>query len=267
MPRPSLLRLAALITGGAAVVALAVAPSTLGAARSGERVELASYPTNAGKIYRWGNAQWSDDFIGPVKKMWAQNKPGLIDDQHGMLTLNGTGHSGTVAATLTGHGRTVGRWEARVRAEQYSRGHTPFKVVWELIPTGAYHCGARSIVLASYPLGGSRAHMAVHNGRSQFTAAKKRDLSAGPFHTYAVEVTKSHVSWFVDTHVIRTERRPQALSGAELKVRFRLVAQGGHRMDPGRMQMDWVRYYSLQRKNARSIDAPAMQRSSYAAAC
>src|SRR4051812_29774356 len=129
MPRPSLLRLAALITGGAAVAALAVAPTTT-PSRSGDRVELASYPTNAGKIYRWGNAQWADDFIGPVKKMWSRNKPGLVDDQHGMLTINGTAHSGTVGATLTGHGRSVGRWEARVRAEQYSRGATPFKVVW-----------------------------------------------------------------------------------------------------------------------------------------
>jgi hypothetical protein len=230
-------------------------------------VALAAYPTNAGKIFRWGNAQWADDFVGPVKRSWHQNRPRLIRNQHGMLTINGTAHSGTVAATLRGHGRTVGRWEARVRAEQYSGAHTAYKVVWELVPIGAYHCGARSIQLADYRLGRHRAHVGVHNGRAYFAAAKRLDLSAGPFHTYAVEVTRRHVAWFVDTHVIRTERRPAALSGATFKVRFRLVATPGARMNPGRMQMDWVRYYTLDRPNARSIDAPAMRRLTYHRAC
>src|SRR6476469_4982958 len=187
MPRPRTVRLAALLSGAVAVTALLVAPHTGHAPRADERVELASYPTNAGKIYRWGNAQWADDFIGPVKKMWSINHRRLVRNQHGMLTINATRSSGTVAATVAGHGRRVGRWEARVRAEQYTRRYTPYKVVWELIPTGAYHCGAKSIVLAQYPLGSHRAHVFVRNGSMQFTAAKRRDLSAGPFHTYAVE--------------------------------------------------------------------------------
>ena len=64
------------------------------------------------------------------------------------------------------------------------------------------------------------------------------------------------MSWFVDTHVVMTERRPAALTGATYAARFRLVGTPGAQMNPGRMQMDWVRYYSLARPNARSIEAP-----------
>jgi hypothetical protein len=33
------------------------------------------------------------------------------------------------------------------------------------------------------------------------------------------------------------------------------------------MQMDWMRYYTLERPNAKSIEAPALTQSTYAAAC
>lgn len=261
MSRTSLLRLASLAAGVAALSAGLVAPRPgLDAgpdSQAAARLVSTTYPTNAAKIFRWGNAQWYDDFISPVKPMWSVNRPSLVRDQHGMLTINATATSGTVSATLTGHGRRYGRWEARVRAEQYRADHTPYHVVWELIPTTGYHCGARSIVLADYALGRSRANMYLRNlPHAQFTASKSLDLRPGPFHTYAVEVTDTHISWFVDTHVLRTERRAAARTGATYTVRFRLVGTPGASMNPGRMQMDWVRYYTLARPNARSISAP-----------
>jgi len=270
MPRTTPVRLAAALVGLAAVAALTVpgrpAPSTAPV----RPVASSTYPTNAAKIFRWGNAQWYDNFISPVKKMWSVNKPRLVRDQHGMLTINATATSGTVSATLTGHGRRYGRWEARVRAEQYSSKAAPYHVVWELIPTlsANYHCGARSIVLADYALGTGTANMYLRNTPStQLTARKALTLGPGPFHTYAVEVTADHISWFVDTHVLMTERRDVARTGATYKVRFRLVGQDGVKMNPGRMQMDWVRYYTLERKNARSIEAPQATLGAYDDAC
>jgi hypothetical protein len=41
----------------------------------------------------------------------------------------------------------------------------------------------------------------------------------------------------------------------------------GAKMNRGRMQMDWMRYYTLDRKNAQSIEAPALTQSTYAPAC
>ena len=260
MPLLRPLRRAAVLTAVAALAA-PVAATVLPA-------EAAS-PTNAGKVYRWGNAQWADSFIGPVKRMWSVNRPRQVNNQHGMLTINGTASGGDVVATLTGHGRRYGRWETRVRAEQYTHGHTPYRVVTELVPTsGGYHCGARSIVLETYALGTGRARTALRTlPNRQFTYGKRLDLRPGPFHTYAVEVTKTHISWFVDAHVVMTERRSAARTGAMYALRFRLDAVDGARMNPGRMQMDCVRYYSLARKNARSIAAPSAHVGRYSAAC
>jgi hypothetical protein len=64
-----------------------------------------------------------------------------------------------------------------------------------------------------------------------------------------------------------TERRAAARTGAKYKVRFSLVGKRGARMNPGRMQMDWVRYYSLARPNAKSIAAPHARLGRYAGSC
>ncbi len=225
-------------------------------------------PTNAGKIYRWGHASEHDEFHGARSSRWKVNNPKLIRNQHGMLTLNGTERSGTLTARYTGAGRRYGRWEARVRAKQYSTKHTPYRVVWELAPRRREHCGARGIVLSSFTLGQNTARMHLRNlPRTDFTAAKQTPLSDQEFHTFAVEVTKRHISWFVDTKVVMTERRRAARTGARYDIRFRLVAPKGARMNPGRMQMDWVRYYTLDRKNAQSIRAPRARRTVYRDAC
>jgi hypothetical protein len=50
-------------------------------------------------------------------------------------------------------------------------------------------------------------------------------------------------------------------------MQFQLVAPKGVRMNTGRMQMDWARYYTLQRKNAQPIDAPQATRTTYDDAC
>jgi len=258
--------LARLTTGTTAVLGLALAltvtPATPGA------VARETAPTNAGKVFQWGDSQWHDGFVTALTRTWKVNRPSLVRNQHGMLTINATSASGTVWARVAGHGQRYGRWEARVRAEQYSADRTPYHVMWELVPTSGYHCGARSIVLADYPLGSNEARMHVRNlPGADFTTSKALDLRPGPFHTYAVEVTPDHVSWFVDTQVVMTERRPEALTGATYDVRFRLAGTPGATMNPGRMQMDWVRYYTLARPGARSIEAPQATRGEYAAAC
>jgi hypothetical protein len=236
---------------------------------SDEMVTTAA-PTNAAKVFRWGNAQVKDEFHGSLdRRLWAVGRAGVVRNQHGMLTLNAGSAARTVTATMKGHARSVGRWEARVRTREYGSGHAAYHAVWELVPSSSsgYHCGARSIVLSDYALGSGRSRFSARNGSRQFTAAKPRDLSRDVFHTYAVEVTRSHISWFVDTQVVRTERRPAALSGAALTMRFRMVARPGATMNPGRMQMDWARYYTLERKNARSISAPALTEKAYAGSC
>jgi hypothetical protein len=270
MPLNRPLRRAVVLTAAAALaLPVAATMSTSSPTSPDDQRLVATSPTNAGKVYRWGNAQWADDFIGPVKSMWSVNRPGQVNNQHGMLTINGTASGGDMVATLTGHGRRYGRWETRVRAQQYSTGDTPYKVITELVPTsGARHCGARNVVMETYRLGAGRARVALRSlPDKEFTYGKALDLRPGPFHTYAVEVTSTHISWFVDAHVVMTERRADARTGSMYKLRFRLAAVPGARMNPGRMQMDWVRYYTMARKNAQSIAAPGAHLGTYADAC
>ena len=102
---------------------------------------------------------------------------------------------------------------------------------------------------------------------TEFTFSAQLDLRSRAWHTYAVEVTTGRISWFVDTQVVHTERREAALSGVELKPRFRIEGEEGATMNASRMQMDWVRYYDRDRPNAKPVDAPRMDRGTYADAC
>ena len=255
----------------AAVVSVAAATfaQPVAGPRDDDTVSVSTtYPTNAAKIFRWGNAQWVDEFVTPLKSMWAVNRPSQVRNQHGMLTLEAPATGGNTIARLTGHARQYGRWEARVRGRNYGTSGTAYHAVWELTPTSNYHCGARSIVLSDYQLGRSRAAMHVRRlPNRDFTVSKPLALTNNQFHTYAIEVTPDHISWFVDTKVIRTERREAARTGATYNARFRLVGSPGNKMIPGRMQMDWVRYYTLDRPNAKPITAPQLTETTFAGAC
>ncbi|CAN5171226.1 hypothetical protein BH09ACT12_BH09ACT12_16170 [soil metagenome] len=248
---PRRLRLAA----APALIAL-LAPLGLSAPAS---VADAAHPTNAAAIFKWGNYAWGDEFHSATPLPgWEINKPDKVANQNGMLTLE-SARRGTVTALASDQAAKYGRWEARVRARRYSFNRTPYRAIWELVPARRYKCGTKSIVLADYTPGDATATGAVRTRPvNEFGYRIDLDLGTDVFHTYAVEVTKDHISWFVDTEVIRTERRPEALSGVKLQPRFRLQATRGEKMDHGRMQMDWARYYTLARPNQKSIEAPQM---------
>lgn len=226
-------------------------------------------PVNAQTTFDWGKPQWQDDFVGPRKSIWRVAGNGNVQTQHGMLTLN-TGTSGDTMATLKGTGHEVGRWEIRLRSRRYSTDHTNYRVKTELIPHRnlAQNCGARNIALEGYRLGGNRAHHYIRNlpDRS-YNAITGMNLGNDLWHTFAVEVTKSHISWFVDAHVITTERRSEALSGVPFTVRFTMAAEPGAQMNQSRMQMDWLRYFTLDRQNSKSIKAPQAKERTYRDAC
>ena len=273
MPRVRFVRFSVALLGAAAIASTIAAPPAPVTTSPGTRAAsswVPPNPTNAGKIFRWGNKQWGDEFVTPLQSMWRTSRPAMVRDQHGMLTLDApAGNSVNVIATLLGHNRQFGRWEARVRSRQYGSSGTPYTLFWELVPrTGGYHCAAHNLVLATYPLGTDTATMHLRRLPNQdFTAAVTTPLSDNEFHTYAVEVTRDHVSWFVDTKVIRTERRPTALGVENYAMRFRLQGVPGAQMRQGRMQMDWARYYTLGRTNAQSIVAPQLSQTTYADGC
>lgn len=229
-------------------------------------------PTNAAKVFRWGLENWRREFedrsTSEVEGGWHASSPGLIEQREGMLTIHATATTDHLTVEATDQAAAYGRWEARVRVVEESTGSTPFTFLWELAPTSGDSCHPNGIVLASYRPGDARVRGEVRTAdQGTFRYSRALDLRSRAWHTYAVEVTPTHISWFVDTQVIRTERRTAALSGATFHPEFQILGETGQRMNTSRLQMDWVRYYDLGRPNAKSIAARRMTRGTLAASC
>jgi hypothetical protein len=229
-------------------------------------------PTNAAKVFRWGVEEWRREFedrrIAKAEGTWSSTPSTAIEQREGMLTIHAYPDDTLVTVTAGDQAAEYGRWESRVRAVEEERGGIPFTFEWELTPSGDSACDAEGITLAQYTPGTPRARGEVRKApNTTFQFSRKLDLRSRAWHTYAVEVTPDHISWFVDTQVVRTERRPEALSAVELRPQFQIIGQAGQQMRTSRMQMDWVRYYDLERPNAKSIDARRMKQGEFAPAC
>jgi Glycosyl hydrolases family 16 len=275
--RPVLLLIAlALVASGLLALSLgdrsAAAPSGSTAVRMDHIPspnQVVHYPTNAAKVFKWGREKWSDEFeVGGLRGDWVNSPQGRVKTQSGMLTLIASGRNDKVTTSPTSVKARYGRWEARVRIRETNHDGRQYRGYWELVPTDDFQCGAKSIVLASYKRGQRRATGAVRvPDKTQYGFSKRVALHNGWFHTYAVEITRTHISWFVDTKVIHTERRDGALSGIEYRPRFRLQGVEGKKHRTTWLQMDWVRHYDLSRPNAKSIKAPRMRKGVYKDPC
>lgn len=226
-------------------------------------------PTFAGGDFGWGVAPVNYTFIGPLSRgAWKIRGRGSVHNENGMLALYANG--GTVSATQVTGGHRVGRWEIRLRSRQYTRGHHPYQVMTELVPAGGRHqwCGARDVALESYRAGGRTvSHYIRTRPDLRFNMHRRISLHNDQWHTFAVEVTRTRISWFVDAHVISSERRKAALSGVPFAVRFTMQGVDGKKMNSSRMQMDWLRYWTLKNRNAKSVKAPRLRAGHYADSC
>jgi hypothetical protein len=226
-------------------------------------------PIHAGNTFGWYPAAKRYEFVGGLGDGWRKRGHGIVRNQHGMLTLE-TQTSGDLSATLKCAGHATGRWEIRWRARKYGSGHPNYTVRTELIPAGdrKQYCGARNIALESYTLRHPRVKFYINNlPNLAFRAAMGGRYSNNNWHTFAVEVTPSRISWFVDAKVVRSEKRPEALSGVPFTVRFSMDAPPRTRMNRARMQMDWLRYWTLAKPNDKSVAAPQTTEGTYKKAC
>ena len=72
------------------------------------------------------------------------------------------------------------------------------------------------------------------------------DPDTSSWHAWAVEVTTTQISWFLDGRIVRTTRNPSVLFGhTPLHFRLSILATPGAQMVPAVTQMDWARYWSL----------------------
>lgn len=264
--------------GAAAIMTLALGPGPGSGSSSAATYDVGSSeraapgPIHAGNTFGWyghGGLVYDETFVGGLAKRWQVQGPGAVRNQHGMLTLN-TANKGTVSATLNRAGRAYGRWEVRLRQRQYGHRFTPYRVLTELVPVteAGEGCGEQNIALNKFTMGGDQVNFYIRTRPDNlFQGQIGRGLGQDQWHTYAVEVTPARISWFVDSTVVRTERREEALSGRKVQVRFTMQAEPGKRMNKARMQMDWLRYWTLQAVNERSTNAPAPTKTAYTLAC
>ncbi len=248
-------------------LALTLASSTATADHAGDEPG----PIHAGNTFGWWSALvYREEFHGKLASYWNVGGPGVVQHQNGMLTLNTT-DSGSLSATLDRKGSKTGRWEVRLRSRRYGSSGENYRVQTELVPANPKrrHCGALSIAFNDYRIGRKTVQFRIRNlPDHQFRGhLGQMDLGKDRWHTYAVEVTRKRISWFVDAHVVRTERRKAALSGVPLTVRFTMRAVPGATMNPSRMQMDWLRHWSLDSPNKKSTKAHRTKRGTYKGAC
>jgi beta-glucanase (GH16 family) len=263
-------RTAALLASAALAASLGSAAVPAGATPA--EPQGAPGPIHAGNTFGWygrSGLVYDEDFVGPLEKRWQKEGHGQVRTQHGMLTLNTT-HAGSVSAQLMRPGRAYGRWETRMRQREYGGGKGHYRVMAELVPVtkAGEGCGEQNIGFTKFTMGGDKVNFYVRSRpENLYQASLKRGLGQDQWHTYAVEVTPKHISWIVDSHVIRTERRHDALTGRKFQVRFTMEATKGTRMNKARMQMDWLRYWNLHSKDKKSIKAPEAKQATYTQSC
>ena len=177
---------------------------------SGTTLRAAPGPIHAGNTFGWyghGGLVYDETFVGPLNhQRWRVEGPGAVRTQHGMLTLN-TANKGSVSAQMTIPGRAYGRWETRLRQRQYGHKFTPYRVLTELVPVTkeGEGCGEQNIALNKFTMGDNQVNFYIRTRPDHlFQASMKRGFGQDQWHTFAVEVTRKHISWFVDSHVIRT---------------------------------------------------------------
>lgn len=229
------------------------------------------HPTNAAKVFRWGLEAWKNEFeVGKFNRQrWKSDHPKAIGQKGGMLTIRAENSVDSVTTWASDQSARYGRWEARVRLhERPNDTGAQYQGTWMLDPVGDDHCRGSEVTMATYTTGDANVRGWVRTlDSNQFGFSRKKLLSNLAWHTYAVEITPTHISWFTDTKVIHTERRPAALSGVRYRPQFLLTGTPGADMHDTWLQMDWVRFYDLKRKNAKSIKAPQMSKTTYGGAC
>lgn len=238
-----LLKPVAAVLAVIALVMSAVGPAAaVDYSRTGQ--EFAAYN------YDWNPLQWKFTYTeASFPSAWHHSGAGRLGQKNGMLVLRNAS-SRTASATLSGHPDENGRWELRLTSMRGARAYSNYQVVVELIPARpkAGYCGDRDIRFGAYRTGEPRTTLTIH-GRPDYLAKQSIAVNHDDWywHTYGVQVTANHITWYVDGNPIVTDRNDAALSGIDYTVRLSLIPRAGRRMNPTRLLVDTIRHFGMDR--------------------
>ncbi|GAA4699180.1 hypothetical protein [Nocardioides nanhaiensis] len=216
-------------------------------------------PVNAGNTFDWGRATESHEWeYGEPLGAWREygTGSGRVAPAYAMLTVEsgpgfyGADDLGTTRATLSGRGSAYGRWEIRMRAPHWQDG-PDYRVKAELVPAGTAPgaCSPHTVTFADFTGYGNSVDLGVSNGSRAWAHSERGVVTnRDNWHTYAVEVTRNRITWFVDAKVTATLPGRAAVSGKALVPRISLIAPDDTtQMRHTRIGMDWLRSWGLER--------------------
>ncbi len=183
----------------------------------------------------------------------------------------GEGDVGTTTATLTGNPMTYGRWEFRRRIDVFEDAGRDYRVKIELVPAfeSDARCGLNVVKVADVAFNSARARIGVSSARSQKAWAGSRRIPrlGDGAHTFGVEVTRKHITWFLDGESLATVKRRKAIPRVPLTPRLSLVGQGDTEMRRTRVLYDWQRGWPLNKRAQASEPGPRIKARSVTSRC
>lgn len=248
-------------------------------------------PTTSGR-YKWGpplyDFAWVDGeslsdppYRGTKRRgQWVETSDGSGRSAHyngGMAQSTnvsefpGNGDHGTNAATLQGNPITYGRWEFRRRIDVFEGNGRNYRVKIDLVPERAAdaRCGANTITVANVAFNSRKAKIGVKSARANKEWSGSRripQLGDGP-HSFGVEVTRDHISWFLDGRTLATVKNRKAVPGVPLTPRLSLVGDGQKEMRRTRVLYDWQRGWPLNKQAKRARTGPGLKASTLRGSC
>ncbi|CAN3129388.1 glycoside hydrolase family 16 protein [Mycobacterium sp. smrl_JER01] len=241
-------RIRGAVLGGVLCLAMCACPAPTSAQQS-------QCPTTAADTLRWGAPIREDDFQNPSSlSEWTvydglghagngRRTPGAVSVADGMLTIaaDGAGNSGGMGWLP---GRMHGRWEVCVKSSTAPAAYHSLALLW---PDAE-----------DWPAGGEVDFMEIvdptrqvvefwlHWGAGGAKETTSTPVDATQWHSYAVEWTASHLTYFVDGVAKWTITDPSRLPPRPMHLCLQLDYFGG---DPGagaHQWVDWVREYQLE---------------------
>jgi len=244
----------------------------------------------AGQRYRWGpflydfaweqgesltakphrgerrTGQWIDRSDGSGRV--APYNGGMAISSH-LSSFPGRGDRGTTSAMLSGNAMTYGRWEFRRRIDVFEKKGKNYRVKIALVPAEPQDARCGSINVASVGFNSRKAGLGLSSARAGKAWSGTRRiprLGNGP-HSFAVEVTRSHVTWFLDGRSLATVSGRKAAPGVPLTPKLSLVADGRKEMRRTRVLYDWQRGWHLNKQARRAVKGTGLQAKNFSKSC
>ena len=233
--------------------------ATTGGTTGGQRRARTADPTRtsdgvtAAATHGWGTPERTEDFTGGLDGWSIYDGPGhagngrrtpdAVSVSGGILTLTGDSAGNTAGMAWT-PGRKYGRWEGRVRAPASDPSYNALLLLWpdaENFPVG----GEVDFMEMMDPTR-RRTNMFLHYGASNAQVSGEVEVDATQWHNWAVEWTPRGISAFVDGEEwFRTDDTSILPPGPmHLCIQLDWFPRGGG-VRESRMEVDWVRQYSL----------------------